>query len=126
MTRVSYIVKYGRRDERPYTHTIRDDVAQARSDAVAWKRGNGWGGVPSEQFDVWVTDGRGNVVVSADDIATLAGTTTVTVGSRWSWAGKTWRVDSIDNGSASIVNVDREHNTARLPLTQFRPDMVAA
>lgn len=47
----------------------------------------------------------------------------VAVGQRYSWAGKTWRVVSVDvaHNRATVANVARPTNTATMPLAQFRP-----
>lgn len=44
------------------------------------------------------------------------------VGDIYRWAGKRWEVVAVDATSrtASVANVDRRYNTARMPWPQFR------
>jgi hypothetical protein len=42
------------------------------------------------------------------------------IGSVWIGWDKRWRVESVKNGTARIVNVGRPENWQQIPLTQFR------
>lgn len=41
------------------------------------------------------------------------------IGSVWVGWSKRWRVDSVKDGTALIVNIERPENTMRVPFSQF-------